>query len=543
MQVQRLRNLQLGIWLTLALVLLNACRPTPTEQQIRVTVIADGRERTFIITSPTTVEEFLRNPKVDIQLGDLDRINPQPFTQITDGIEIRIARVSEQNECIQSEIPFKQTSALNEGLQPGEQRVVQAGQNGILEICYRVTIVDGTPTDRVEIGRTEIRAAQDEIIYTGPTGSIEPVPITGTLAYVSNGNIWLMQGSSTTKRPITTEGDVDRRVFTIAPDGRKLLFARKLTVDSSSAFGNQLYLIADVSQATEPVALVPNNVLYAEWIPGQDNTITYSTAEPRDANPGWLAYNDLQQMRIDPTTGSALSFKQILDRSASGLYSWWGTRFHWSSDGKALAWVQADGAGLVDLENGKLGDPLVSYPVLRPVGDWSWRATVSWSPDNDLILTTVHGAPVGSESPVNSPVFNIAAVNTQGLFSASLVENAGIWAAPQFSPFVGNQTNQFPSGYIAYLKSRDAFNSINGEYDLVVSDRDGSNERMIFPGADRPGIRAQQTIFINQEFTWSPDGTQIALIYQGNLWVVDVESQISHQLTLDQGASNPVWVR
>ncbi|MBL8155875.1 MAG: G5 domain-containing protein, partial [Anaerolineae bacterium] len=168
MRLQTMGTIRTGVWMTLVLVFLCACRPTPTEQQIRVTVIADGRERTFIITSPTTVEEFLRNPKVDIQLGELDRINPQPFTQITDGIEIRIARVSEQNECVQSEIPFKQTTALNEGLQPGEQRVVQAGQNGILEICYRVTIVDGTPTDRVEVGRTEIRAAQDEIIYTGP---------------------------------------------------------------------------------------------------------------------------------------------------------------------------------------------------------------------------------------------------------------------------------------------------------------------------------------------------------------------------------------
>jgi hypothetical protein len=40
---------------------------------------------------------------------------------------------------------------------------------------------------------------------------------------------------------------------------------------------------------------------------------------------------------------------------------------------------------------------------------------------------------------------------------------------------------------------------------------------------------------------WSPDARQIALIYQGNLWVVDAESQVAHQLTLDGGASHPVW--
>lgn len=523
--------------------LLTACRQPQQTVQIRVSVIADGRERTFILPAPTTVEEFLRDPKVDIQLGDLDAINPPAYSQITDGMRITIARVSEETQCEQSDIPYEQTTTLNEGLKPGEQKVVQAGQNGTLEICYRITIVDGTTKDKVETNRTTIEAPQDEIIYIGTSGEVEPVPLVGTLAYINNGNAWIMRGSSTSKTSITTEGNLDNQVFTLSPDGRQLLFTRKLADDESNNSLNQLSLISDVGQPTSPVDLPVGNILSASWIPGLENTLSYSTIEPSEAAPGWKALNDLWQMRIDPSTGESVNLKQIIERPTGGYYSWWGTRFIWSPDGSKVAWTQADGIGTLNLEDGILDSALLNYAVWRPSGNWSWRATISWSPNSDLLLTTVHGPPVGSELAENSPAFNITVADAQGVFSAEIIQDAGIWAAPQFSPPITSPDNEFPQGYLAYFQARDPFNSINGEYDLVVADRDGSNAHKVFPGEDRKGLTAQQSIFQNQEFAWSPDGYQIALIYQGNLWVIDVAAQKAHQLTLDGGAANPVWTR
>ncbi len=525
------------------LLLLAACRPTQQVQQIRVSVVADGRERTFILPAPTTVEEFLRDPKVDIQLGELDTINPPLYSQITDGMRITIARVAEQNSCERSDIPFQQTTALNEGLKPGERKVVQAGQNGVLEICYRVTVVDGTPKDKVETNRTTITAPQDEIVYVGPEGEVEPVPVNGTLAYINNGNAWVIQGSSTNKHPVTTKGNLDGWVFTLSPDGKQLLFTQKSSGDTSDNSLNQLSLLTDLSQAATSIDLPVGNILNASWIPGQDNTISYSTVEPSDASPGWKALNDLWQMRIDPTTGASLNLKPILQKVTGGLYSWWGTRFLWSPDGTKVAWSQADGIGMVDLDKGDLDKALLNYAVWRPSGNWSWRATVSWSPDGSLLLTTVHGPPVGSELPENSPAFNVAVADVAGTFSANIVANTGIWSAPQFSPLISSPDSQFPQGYIAYLQARDPFNSINGEYDLVVADRDGSNAHKVFPPEGRSGLTAQESIYQNDEFAWSPDGRQIAVIYQGNLWIVDVASQVAHQLTLDGGESDPVWTR
>jgi Tol biopolymer transport system component len=159
------------------------------------------------------------------------------------------------------------------------------------------------------------------------------------------------------------------------------------------------------------------------------------------------------------------------------------------------------------------------------------------------LLTTAHGAPVGGESPENSPAFNVTVVDATGTFNADLVANSGIWSSPQFSPFLQSDSTEFAEGHIAYFQARDPFNTINGEYDLVIADRDGSNARAIFPGPGQAGITGQQSIFHNYEFAWSPDGNQIAFIYQGNLWIVEIATGITHQLTVDGAASSPIWTR
>src|SRR6266542_73088 len=105
-----------SILILLLTIFLAACRQQDAANQIRVKLIADGRERTFDVPTATTIDEFLRDPKVDVQYSELDIVNPPPFTQIADGIQITIARVSEKEECETSEVPYKQTQVWNEGL-------------------------------------------------------------------------------------------------------------------------------------------------------------------------------------------------------------------------------------------------------------------------------------------------------------------------------------------------------------------------------------------------------------------------------------------
>ncbi|MEL6270568.1 MAG: G5 domain-containing protein [Chloroflexota bacterium] len=516
--------------ITLALILLvSACTSTAeVQEELLVSLVADGRERAFAYTVPVTVGEFLAD--ADITLNDLDRVNPPPFTQITNGMVVTVVRVEEVTECEEIEIPYTRRTVLNEGLAPGEERISQSGVNGIQQICNRVRIEDSTRQPPVEISRTEIEAPADEVVFVGPSGEIDPITVNGTLGYISNGNAWVIRGSSTTKRPLTTSSDLDGFVFTLDPSGDSLLYTRTRPT-SGATFSNTLWLIGDVAGASpQPVQLVPENILQAHWVPGQANTLTYSTAEASETAPGWRAYNDLWQMRIDPQTGEALRIAELVEASSFGLYSWWGTRFSWSPDGEALAWVRADSLGLVDLDTGTF-NTLIEYPVFNTRQSWSWRATVSWSPTAELIATTIH-VPIGNYPPETSPAFSAAVVAADGAFNTPISDNSGIWSSPQFSTTAPENSLQ----NIAYLTARDPFNSIKGEYDLYVADRDGSNERIVFPTPQQTGG------IVDQNFAWNPSGTQIAVVYQGNLWIVDIGTGATHQLTLDGGATQPVWV-
>src|SRR5215213_6260549 len=103
------------------ILFLVACTPKEEPHQIIVSLVADGRERTFSYTVPVTVEEFLRD--AGVERTDLDRVNPQPYTQISDGMRVTVVRVTQEINCQQNPIPFRQRTVPNEGLQPGEQRL------------------------------------------------------------------------------------------------------------------------------------------------------------------------------------------------------------------------------------------------------------------------------------------------------------------------------------------------------------------------------------------------------------------------------------
>jgi hypothetical protein len=512
--------------LFLALIL-TACQPEPEPQMI-VSVVVDGRSLTYDVPEPITVAEFLA--QIEVTTTELDRIVPPPFTQLSDGLQITVRRVTEEDFCEDRDLPYTQRTVINEQLDPGTEVLFQAGQNGKERQCYRVQFIDGIRGEPLPVGEpTVLTAPTEEIIYSGPTTTLDAVEIRGTLAYVSGGNAWVMRSSSDTRHPITQTGDVDpTRAFELSADGQQLLYARNTA--ATGAFANQLSLILDVHAATPvTVDLRPTNILWADWVPGRPNTISYTRAEPRETSPGWGAFNDLWLMTIDPATGEEVDIEPVIEESPGrgGPFSWWGRQYEWSPDGGQLAWIHANGVGTVNLETGELRPALVSFTEFTPRSDWSWRTSVSWAPDSEVLLTVVHGPPIGSESAERSAVFNIDAFAADGSFQGTVVEQSGIWAYPRYSP---------NGRMMAYFRARQPLVSVpdSSQYDLFVADADGSNARQLFPAEDQQGIT-------QRDFTWSPDGTHVALIFQGNLWVVDVISGVASQVTLDGTARHPVW--
>jgi len=530
------RYITASIRVIIGLFALAACQPQVEEQGMVVHLIIDELERAFVINEAMTVEEFLA--EAGAELDDNDRLNPPAFTQLTDGLRVTIVRVDEETVCERQPIPYEEEIVLNEAFAPGEERISQVGQSGEQEVCFRVISENGAVAERVQVGQPQtITAPVSEIRIVGVNQDVEPVPIEGTLAYINGGNAWVMDGNSTTKRILTSTSDLDSHVLSLSPDSRYLIYTREPS--EPDAFVNELWLIDTVGDK-EPVQLEPTDVLFAEWLTNEDDTISYSTSEVQNIEPFWNALNNVWTMRVDPISGNTLNIRQIVPENSGGLSGWWGTVYRWSPDGEKLAWVRADSAGII----GDSGEfvTLVEYPSFRVLQNWSWRTDISWSWDSTLLALTVHGPPIGNQPADRSPVFNVSVADVTGAFEAKVIDSAGMWSAPRFSPPVDTDA-EFPRGYLAYLQARDPFNSVNGEYDLMVADRDGSNARHLFPSENRVGIRSQVRGVIPYDYVWSPDGQQIALTYQGNLWIVNVETAVAHQLTFDGGATHPVWSR
>jgi hypothetical protein len=272
---------QLSFLGLLVVLLIAACTQADETPSMLVFLVVDGRELTFEYEVPVTVAQFLED--ADVEMGEQDRIEPPLFSQIRDSMRVTVVRVEERTECSEQEIPHRTQRVPNEGLAPGEQLHGQTGLNGVEEICYRVLVEDGVPRDPVEISRVVLTEAQDEIIFIGPTGQLDPVPINGTLAYINNRNAWVISGSTTTKRPITTTSDLDQRVFKLSPDGERLIFTREVRSADRANLLNQLWMVTDTGRDLEPIQLVPENVLSADWVPNRDNVISYSTGERRDS--------------------------------------------------------------------------------------------------------------------------------------------------------------------------------------------------------------------------------------------------------------------
>jgi len=507
----------LAFWMFLLAASLSACA-----RGTQVTVEADGLRHT-LRTQASTVRGVLK--EAGITLGELDRVEPDLWVEVTPGMTITVIRVEEKLETRREPIPFQRRTVRSEALQEGERRLVQLGADGEAEVVYRITLEDGVEVSRVEISRRVVRPPREEIVVVGLRSNLPSVPISGTIAYISGGNAWLMRGSSGSRRPLTSSGDLDGRAFSLSPDGRYLLFSRSGRGESTAL--NSLWVITTTVVGESPWPLGIKGVLFAEWAPaGETYRFAYSTAERTKGAPGWKANNDLWVATLLPE--GKVETRQVLSPSLEGPYSWWGARYAWSPDGQCIAYADAGEIGIIRLPQGER-IKLLAFPPYHTYGEWVWTPYISWSPDGRFLVATVHVPSGQEERPEDSPLFQVWAIGLEGKVQAPLVEEAGMWANPLWSPAWPSWNGE---SCIAYGLAWSPLDSQNSLYDLYVMDRDGSNDRQ---------IRLQG--FPALEAAWSPLSPQLVAVHQGNLYLVDLPTGKVEQLTGDGQARHPQWAR
>lgn len=508
-----LRTLKLTSPITAFLWLLafSACTVfLPSRPAINVTVEDNGQRHQITVPVGTTVQTVI--DRLNLPLGVLDRTEPPTFTVLNRDSRITIIRVKEVFETEEVVVPFEQQVVRNESLSEGETRLVQPGENGLQQITYRRLLENGKEVARTIFKVETIREPRPEIVMVGVQSPLTPLDLPGSLVYLAGGNAWLIRENSANRYPIVTTGDLDGRVFTLSPDGKWLLYTRQSNTSNEI---NTLWVVNLTIEHPQPINLKVSNVVhYAEWVPGVSLTIAYSTVEPRNAPPGWQANNDFYRLSFSPE-GRILKNEKLIDANAGGIYGWWGTTFAWAPDGNALAYARPDSVGLVNLKE-QTFEPRFSLQPLETGGNWAWVPGIAWSADGRFLYTSTN-----SES--DPQVFSLSALSLTYDLMVDVVKNTGMFANP--TPIPDNQ--HFPQ-WVAYLQALFPTQSESSRYRLALIDRDGSDQRILFPPEGSIGLEPQRPV-------WSPPSSPqwIGIIYQGNLWLVEVPSGQARQITGD----------
>lgn len=501
----------------------------------RVIIQVDG-ERRVVDTQAVTVQDILREQ--NISLGDNDRVDPPLFAEVARSATITVTRVQIKTEVERRPIPFTRGLVRDEFYPDGQLHVVQLGSNGMAEITYTLTIENGQEASRLETARSIVAQPKDEILALGTLGSLPTVPVSGTMAYIANGNAWVMRHSNNDKRPLTFTGDLDGRVFSLSSDGRYLLFSR--AADQRSNLLNTLWLIDTLVLSELPRALSFDDVLYAQLAP-EGRAMAYSTGEKTVGAPGWKAHNDfwIAPLAIGEAAATPNAKQMIWRPGIPALSSWWGTNFAWAPDGRAFAYAFANEVGYFEMparpvtaiENIPPRQTLKKFAPFKTRADWVWVPQVAWSPDSRFVIGVVHAPLDNPNVASDSPVFEVWALARDGSVSVPLAKQTGMWAAPVWSPPDDRRESK-----IAFGVALSPSDSERSRYALYVMDRDGGNKKQIFPLAKEEGLPVIQV-------AWSPSARQLIAVRDNDLWLYDLATARWSQLTANAASSLPRWAK
>lgn len=495
-------------------------------QKIDVSIEDAGVVSSTRVSQGSTVDSVLSS--AGIKLNPLDKVEPSLNSIINESLAIHIIRVTEEYSVEESILPFEQQTVKNESLQEGQKVLIQSGVNGKIQTIYRVVYENGVKVSSTFVSSETTVPSQPEIMMIGVQSPYSVQAFNGILAYISSGNAWIMDANTGNRRPVSTTGDLDGRVFSISPDRAWLMYTTSNDIDTDKEI-NRLWIVSLSSDDPTPKDTgIVNIVNYAEWVPGRVRTISYSTAEPSSSPPFWNANNNLLLVRLDGE-GNQIDKKILVDTNSGGLYGWWGSTYKWSHDGQKVAFARPDSIGLVDIDQNQI-EQLFQINPYQTESVWAWVPDISWSADDGFILATLPDT--SSSDPLQSA--NLSAINlkTRGLYI--LYKDCGLFCSASFAP-LGVDGSQD----IAFLSAILPDQSEISRYNLLVMDKDGSNQWKLYPGEGIQGLKAQ-TVF------WEPisdisQQSRVAFVSQGNLIFAELSTGLIKQITGDGSIEKIDW--
>ena len=527
-------------FLLLSFSLYSCSSPKITQELLSVTIAADRKVIQVKVPAGSTVQQALENSQIAI--GELDRVQPSLSAELSEGSEIIVTRIREELYTRQVIIPFTYQEFMNEALPEGEKRLSQAGVNGLQEETYRRILENEIEVSNEIVQTTIITEAIPEVVMVGSQSLTNAVYLPGKLAYLSAGNAWIIENTSANRKLVVSTSDLDGRIFSLSKNGKFLLFTRRSKDEYSI---NKLWMASLEHDPIKIIDLEVDNIVHFAEFSQDSSWVAFSTAEWREAPPGWQANNDLYMLNVNNDSALAAP-SMLLPTNSGGIYGWWGNGYSWSPDQSNILFMRPDGIGIIGTTSGTQTQ-LLSINPYQTGADWAWVPAAAWSPDGTVIYAVDHNPP--DSEGTQSSQFNLIAFPPFDGTAVTLKESVGMFAYPIPSPINVNAENIHPAPgevqsqdmySVAYLQADAPEESATSKYSLYLMDPDGLNSHRIFPPENTPGLDPQHVV-------WSPvvmgdsRNYSIALIYNGNIWIIDSGTGVAQQLTVDGLADRIDW--
>lgn len=168
-------------------------RTAPLANGLKVTVvrapvirIVDQGSAATRSTRAATVAEFL--VEMGVQLGPLDRVEPDFDEAVPDHGEVRVIRVEEREVRLVEKVPHATTEVLLPGFTSWSPVTVRDGRDGERDVTYRIRIEDGVETTRVPAKVIDIAPTVTQIVARPAPTRLATVPGAGLLRLATDGS-------------------------------------------------------------------------------------------------------------------------------------------------------------------------------------------------------------------------------------------------------------------------------------------------------------------------------------------------------------------
>lgn len=118
-----------------------------------------------LATTALTVADLLADNGVAVD--DDDRVNPAPATVVTAGLTVTVNKVEVAQVVDSIPIPMPTRTVDSAEIYVGETDVVERGSDGVEQVTYDVTIVDGVEEARVEVLRAVATPPVERVVAKG----------------------------------------------------------------------------------------------------------------------------------------------------------------------------------------------------------------------------------------------------------------------------------------------------------------------------------------------------------------------------------------